>query len=398
MGLLATKNVVPIFFLFLFFAGPIRQTGPSAILWTAPAIVVSALMIAWAAESAQFFMAQGFALAILAWMQTLPEFAVEAVFAWHQQTPLLLANLTGALRLLTGFGWPVIYFTAAVSHRRRTGKPLGGIRLDEHHSVEVIGLLVPLLYIAVIAAKGSLTIYDAVVLILIYTAYLVILTKLPPEGTDSIEELEVIPRTIVKSRRPVRIAVITTLFVAGGFAVFYVAEPFVGSLLSIAAVFGVPSFILVQWVAPIVSEFPEMASTVYFARSADRASMALMNMVSSNINQWTLLVAMLPVVYSISLGGPAAIVLTPQQRLELLMTLGQALVGMMFLINMQLAWWEATVLFVLFFVPFAHPDAAKVVTVAYFAWAGVEMIRLANGRREPTALVEFVKTWKAHVS
>jgi cation:H+ antiporter len=397
MGLLATKNVFPIFFLFLFFAEPIRQTGPSAILWTAPAIVISALMIAWAAESAQFFMAQGFALAILAWMQTLPEFAVEAVFAWHQQTPLLLANLTGALRLLTGFGWPVIYFTAAVSHRRRTGKPLDGIRLDEHHSVEVVGLAVPLMYIAVIAAKGSLAIYDAAVLILIYAAYLIVLTKLPPEEAEAIEELEVIPRTIVKSRRPVRIAVITALFLAGGAAVFYVADPFVGSLLSISAMFAVPSFVLVQWVAPIVSEFPEMASTVYFARSADRAPMALMNMVSSNINQWTLLVAMLPVVYSISAGSPAAIVLTPQQRLELLMTLGQALVGMMFLINMQLAWWEATVLFVLFFVPFAHPAAAAVVTVAYFAWAGVEMIRLVSGRRQPTALVEFVKTWKAHV-
>ena len=59
-------------------------------------------------------------------MQTLPEFAVEAVLAWHQQVPLLLANLTGALRLLTGFGWPVIYFTAAMFHggaiARRCGR------------------------------------------------------------------------------------------------------------------------------------------------------------------------------------------------------------------------------------------------------------------------------------
>ena len=30
------------------------------------------------------------------------------MLAWKQQVPLLLANLTGALRLLTGFGWPVI--------------------------------------------------------------------------------------------------------------------------------------------------------------------------------------------------------------------------------------------------------------------------------------------------
>ena len=76
------------------------------------------MLIAWAAESAQFFIAQGFALAILAWLQTLPEFAVEAVLAWKQQVPLLLANLTGALRLLTGLGWPMIYCVAALFHRR----------------------------------------------------------------------------------------------------------------------------------------------------------------------------------------------------------------------------------------------------------------------------------------
>src|SRR5450432_2357465 len=109
MGLLRQSNVYPAFFLFRFFAALLLQPSPSAIRWTAPAILISALMIAWAAESAQYFVAQGFALAILAWLQTLPEFAVEGVLAWHQQTHLLLANLTGALRLLTGFGWPAIY-------------------------------------------------------------------------------------------------------------------------------------------------------------------------------------------------------------------------------------------------------------------------------------------------
>src|SRR5437667_216538 len=79
---------------------------------------------------------------------TRPEFAVEAVLAWKQQPALLLANLTGALRLLTGFGWPMIYFTAAMAHRRQFGKPLLRIELNELHSVEVIGLLTPLFYIA----------------------------------------------------------------------------------------------------------------------------------------------------------------------------------------------------------------------------------------------------------
>src|SRR5579872_3180869 len=194
----------------------IPPAHPSSILWTAPSILVAAMLIAWAAESSQFFIAQGFAVAILAWLQTLPEFAVEAVLAWHQQVPLLLANLTGALRLLTGLGWPVIYFTAATAYRRRSGKPLGCIRLDEHHAVEVLGLLLPLIYIAVVAIKRSLTVYDGALLIVIYAAYLVILTKLPPEDAESIEELERIPRAIVTSPRVRRIAIIGALFLAGG--------------------------------------------------------------------------------------------------------------------------------------------------------------------------------------
>ena len=123
MGVLP-QAVYPLFLAFLFVAAPLKETSPATVLWTAPAILLAALMIAWAAESAQYFVAQGFALAMLAWLQTLPEFAVEAVLAWHQQTHLLLANLTGALRLLTGLGWPAIYFTAALFHRRRTKQPL----------------------------------------------------------------------------------------------------------------------------------------------------------------------------------------------------------------------------------------------------------------------------------
>ena len=65
-----------------------------------------------------------------AFLQPLPEFAVEAVLAWKQRVPLLLAGLTGALRLLTGLGWPMIYFTASMAYRLRTGQRLRRIRLE----------------------------------------------------------------------------------------------------------------------------------------------------------------------------------------------------------------------------------------------------------------------------
>ena len=79
-------------------------------------------------------------------MQTLPEFGVEAVLAWRQQTELLLANLTGALRLLTGLAWPMIFATAAFMTRRRGLPPLRYIQLDDEHAVEVMALIPPILY------------------------------------------------------------------------------------------------------------------------------------------------------------------------------------------------------------------------------------------------------------
>jgi len=396
MGLLIPRNP-PSFFLLLLLAVPLAEAPPSTVLWAGPAILLSAIAIAWAAESAQFFIAQGFALAILAWLQTLPEFAVEAVLAWHQQVQFLLANLTGALRLLTGFGWPVIYFTAAMFQRRRGGAPLKVIHLREHHAVEVLGLAAPLLYIGVIAWKGSLTVYDGAVLILFYAVYLLILSRMPPEDPENIEDLETIPRKIVTSPRVTRIAIISGLFVFGGILIYLAAEPFLASLMALSVAVGIPAFVFIQWAAPVVSEFPEMASTFYWARSVNRAPMALMNMVSSNVNQWTLLTAMLPIVLSISAGGVTPIVFDREQRVELLLTLGQAVVGMTFLMSMRLTWYEAAIMFVFFWAPFVHPSWAKPVTALYFAWAGIEVGRMIAGKRPMLAPGAFVRIWNEHI-
>lgn len=397
--------------LLIFAALPIRELGPGSVLWTAPSILLAAMLIAWAAESAQFFVAQGFALAILAWLQTLPEFAVEAVLAWKQQVPLLLANLTGALRLLTGLGWPMIYFVAFLASRWRNHQPLKRIVLEPMQAVEVVGLLASLVYIAVIWWKAALDVTDAVILICVYAAYLIVLRRMPPEKPEAIEDLELIPRSIVTAWRPLRVGLIFGLFLTGGVLIYFTAEPFLGSLLALSAVLGVPTFVFVQWIAPFVSEFPEKVSAFYWARTVDRASMALMNMVSSNINQWTLLAAMLPLVYSISRGAPSTITFDSQQEIELLMTLGQSLLGALFLIRMELVWWQAAALFALWAVQFALSPitpgpgfwgaiAGRIhwdVTLAYLGWSAIEILRLVAGRRMPLAFRLFAEMWRRNV-
>ena len=373
----------------------LKAGSPWAVLWTGPAILLSSIMIAWGAEAAQYFMAQGIALAILALLQTLPEFAVEAVLAWHQQTEYLLANLTGALRLLTGLGWPLIYMAAALAYRKDIQAPMRRIRLTETQAMQVVGLLFGLIWQFVVWAKGSLGLVDAAILLGVYVGYLLLMRRLPPEKPESLEDMEAIPRKIVTSPRGIRIAVILGLFVAGGVGVFAVASPFLEGLFGLSVSAGIPAFVFIAWVAPLVSEAPEGISAYYWARDYPRANTALMNLVSSNISQWTLMAAMLPIVYSVSMGHAAAIPMDALQSRELLMTLGQALVGTLLLMDLELEFPEAVALFVLWAVQVAlsilRPDSIIHTWIIwiYFAWAGVEFIRLLTGQRKPVALIQF---------
>ena len=168
-----------------------------AALWTFPSILLSSFAIGWGAEAAQYFMSKGLALAILAWLQTLPEFAVEALISWHQDTPLMLANLTGSLRLLLGFGWPMVYFVRAFISKGKSKPRFDAIVLNEEHIVEAVSLLLPLLYFTYIYFKGSLNFYDGLVLLVLYLIYLWLIQKLPPEDAEEISDMPYIPRKII---------------------------------------------------------------------------------------------------------------------------------------------------------------------------------------------------------
>ncbi|MGZ4778549.1 MAG: hypothetical protein ACXV5L_05090, partial [Thermoanaerobaculia bacterium] len=209
------------------------KASPWSALWTFPSILLSAFVIAWGAEAAQFLISQGLALAILAWLQTLPEFAVEAVIAWNagkdlSQTHLAIANFTGSLRLLVGLGWPLIYFTAAFFRRSAIN-----VLLEKEHSVEVFGLLLPILYFVVIWWKGTLSLWDAFPLTASYILYLWILWKIPAkeETEENVEELAVVPRKVLALRPPRRGLAIAGLFLAGGIVLYFSAHPFLNSML-----------------------------------------------------------------------------------------------------------------------------------------------------------------------
>ncbi len=365
-------------------------------LWTFPSILLSSFVVAWGAECAQFYISQGLALALLAWIQVLPEFAVEAVIAWHQDVPLMTANFTGALRLLTGLGWPMIWVVYALARRARGERGFWkGIELDPEHAVEVVGLTPALLYFVYIVAKGTLSLTDSAVLLAMYATYLVILQRIPPKEHEEVEDTGVVPRAVLALPSPWRALGVVALFVVGGLMLYFTATPFLQSMIGLATVAGVSQFVFVQWVAPFLSEFPEFVTTSYWARSRGKAGMALMNMASSNINQWTVLAAMIPIVYSWSLGHPAHVPLG-EHSTEVLLTVLQGALGVVLLSNFNFQAYEALGLLLFWGVQFVVPGSRHVMCWAYGAWLTLELVSALWRPGRLRAFKVFPKLWRTH--
>ena len=90
------------------------------------------------------------------------------------------------------------------------------------------------------------------------------------------------------------------MFAFAGIAIVVCAEPFAHALVEAGREYGVSEFFLVQWLAPLASEAPEFIVAALFAWRLNTNS-ALGALVSSKVNQWTLLVGSLPIVFAIAL-------------------------------------------------------------------------------------------------
>jgi cation:H+ antiporter len=377
------------------------QAKATSALWTFPSILIAALAIAWGAESAQFLISQGFVLAIISWLQTSPEFVVEGLIAWKQNITLMTANFTGATRLLIGFGMPTVYLTAFLfnlkNHKKHgRARYLKSITLKPENAVPVMGMVIPILYLIFIVLKASLHLGDAAALIVIYAFYLFVIRKIPPQEVESLEEMEPVPRYILTRPKQVRNLLILSCFLFGGVVIFFVAEPFLESMLALAVVLGLSEYFFVQWAAPFLSEFPEFISASYWARTVKRAPMALMNTVSSAIAEMTLLVALIPIVYSFSRGGPSIIPFDHLHQVEILLTALQAMLGFVLLANMEFRWYEALGLFVLWFFQFLVPHSREEIMFVYGFWILAEIIGAYLGLRKFNVFGVFRQLWREH--
>ncbi len=378
------------------------------------AIVGAAFVLSWAAEAAQVDISAGLALAVLALLAVLPEYAVDFVFTYQagqvygqngacvpnaggaNPCSLALANMTGANRVLVGVGWPLVVLVAtwaALRHRRAGGEPdddtlPGEVRLAPTMSAEVVFLGIATLYSLHFVLRSTLTLVDAGVLVMIFVLYAWRLSRAPSEKPELVGVSAWVGQ---KPRRPRRTLVIT-FFAVAALVILATAEHFSESLVSTGQQLGVEQFLLVQWVAPLASESPELiVACLYAWRLA--ASNSLGTLLSSKVNQWTLLVGTIPVVFALSSGTTNGLPIDHQQRLELLLTAAQSLFAVAILVNLSLTVSGALALLSLFSVQFVVSITAPtsvnqvVIIVLSAVYVALAIGQLIRRRRQTLQLI-----------
>ncbi len=144
------------------------------------------------------------------------------------------------------------------------------------------------------------------------------------------------------------------------------SEPFCESLIATGKVLHISEFVLVQWLAPVASEAPEFVVALVFAWRG-QAGMALGSLLSAKLNQWTLLVGMIPGVFALSHGTlEHPIPMGGLQMNEIMLTAAQSLLGVVVLAGLRLTGGGAMLLFGLFAGQLVLPVIAPLVPA--LAW------------------------------
>lgn len=328
---------------------------PLQVFFSGLAIVGAAFLLSWGAEVAQLEIPRALAVAFVAIVAILPEYAVDIYIAAKAgrdpaYIPYAIANMTGANRLIIGVAWAMVAFLWWIRSKKRA------VKIDKGHGFEFSLLLLVTVYSFLIPLVRVLSLTDGVVLIGLFVYYIWQASKGKIEEPE-LEEGPIVALAVMPRNR--RRLVIFLLFAWCFLAIALSAKAFTEGLISTGKMFHVEEFLLIQILAPIASEAPEfiVAGMLVFRGNP---SLAIGTLLSSKLNQWTLLVGMIPIVYSISLvtgGHPLhALPLDSRQIEEMLLTSAQSLFAVAILADFDLSLLDAGALFLLYVTQYFFPS------------------------------------------
>ena len=312
-------------------------------------IVAGAFLLSWAAEVAAMDVSASLAIAVLALIAVLPEYSIEAVLAWDagssfntatgavtDETSRVAANVTGSNRLLIGLGWSVVILIYWMKRKRV-------LDMRGKMGLEITMLTIATLVTLLIFFMQQVHLLLAVGLIGLYVAYLWI------SSTREVEEPELIGAAALIGSLPVKIrrAIVVFLFVFAAGVILIAAEPFVDSLVETGESLGIDEFLLIQWGAPLASESPEVIVAALFTLRANPVA-GLTALISSSVNQLTLLVGSMVVIFSAAAGEVLSFPLDERQTIEFLLTTSVSAAALILIARRVISWNAGAILLVLF--------------------------------------------------
>jgi cation:H+ antiporter len=239
------------------------------------------------------------------------------------------------------------------------------LRIEPHHRVEIRFLLLATLYSFVVPFDGYINLFDAAILLGLFLWYAFSAAHGGFEKVELVGPAALVDREFGDFGRRLWALV---LFVFAGYAIFISAQPFADSLVHVGRSRAIDEFILVQWVAPLASESPEFVIAILFATRM-RGGMGLGALISSKVNQWTLLVGALPIAFCMASMSLRGLPLDARQTEELYLTSAQSLLATLLICNLEISRLEAVMLAALFGVQlvFPSPDVRVAFSVLYLA-------------------------------
>ncbi|GGC62947.1 hypothetical protein GCM10007209_26400 [Haloferax sulfurifontis] len=341
------------------------------------AVLGASFLLAWGAETAEADVPRAFALAILAVLAVAPEYAVDALYAWEaginpgspesaEAASLAVANMTGANRILIGIGWSAIALFTVYRARdtgdeaveSRPGFLADVVRLDHGIATEILFLFAATVFAFFVPLGAGIGAVDMAVLVGLYVTYIFVAMNSPHEDEEQIG----VPAYLQSYRKPKRIATTLALFVFSGIVILVAVEPFAHGLEALGKSVGIPSFLMIQWVAPLASESPELIVVAYLVNKA-RSTAGFNALISSKLNQWTLLIGTLVLVYSLSVGSYAPLPLDTHQMGELWLTAAQSYFAIAILVTFSISLREAVALLGLFLAQFVYSVTGLALTL-----------------------------------
>ena len=290
------------------------------------AIFGAAILISWGAEASEKDISGAFVIALIALIAVLPEYSIESIlaytagksyknnnFTYTDRVGYVSANVTGANRLLAGLGWPLIMLINLYRNNKQ-------INIIKNNKIELVIIFAGLASMTLTFILDMQPLLLSAILICIYLFYLYVSSKKESEEPEFVG----ISKYITEFRKPQRITINVTLIVFSAISIFVVSHPFVESLIHVGEKFGIDEYYLIQWLAPLASESPEILIASLFAfRNKSIESIAII--LSSQANQMSLLIGSMGWIFALAAGRLDSFPVNATQAIEFLLTAAFAL-------------------------------------------------------------------------